>query len=610
MKKLTHSYLFALFVLVFSCKNETKDFKDGTIEKPKAASDSLKYLGKTDEEITSYENLSEENFNKSHKIPSQEENKEAGKKEKSALEKMDMNSLKSMILMVFDLDENEADRLIDLRTKMIALEKEKNANGEEAELLIKNAHSFLDKLQEKERRGHDISDLYDLFQKTDNVQKRKDSLDARIRYAINKIPKEVLRADGMAEPSYVEHLIQQTEFGKIVNTAVENKELFLESLKMDEKQLAQLLNVTDDEVKMMKETPRWAKLKSTTEAKELLEGSSLKKVENHLTSGNATESFQHSMAPLVESRKKQAQKFIKSAKNAENEFYKKNPGWYGSNTGVGQTYLSEKGEFVFLPLGELSFADNDVLFKPGKGAKKAVSSKKSLGEPNYGTYSSNYTQTVCSLGVNGVLILEFVDNAIIDVNGPDIYVFEIGIIEPTNLEISSDGKNWITVGQIKGGTAFVDIKDFVNPGEVIKYVRFTDLDTWSDVPGADIDAVAAIGGALRLNLDSAVLFETGSHTLKEEGKKAIRELALQMKNLTKGTIIVEGHTDDVGNEANNKTLSKNRAASVMAELKTVLDSPEFKWKEKGYGESRPIVANDSDENRAKNRRVEILVTPF
>ncbi len=60
------------------------------------------------------------------------------------------------------------------------------------------------------------------------------------------------------------------------------------------------------------------------------------------------------------------------------------------------------------------------------------------------------------------------------------------------------------------------------------------MDTQSGQPGADIDAVAAIGGALRMNLDSAVLFETGKHVLKEEGILAIQELAEQMKNLQKG----------------------------------------------------------------------------
>ena len=83
-----------------------------------------------------------------------------------------------------------------------------------------------------------------------------------------------------------------------------------------------------------------------------------------------------------------------------------------------------------------------------------------------------------------------------------------------------------------------------------------------------------------------------------------------MKNLQKGTITVEGHTDDVGSDATNKTLSQKRSASVAAALKKAIDKPAFKWKEVGYGESRPLVENTTDENRAKNRRVEILVTPF
>jgi outer membrane protein OmpA-like peptidoglycan-associated protein len=121
--------------------------------------------------------------------------------------------------------------------------------------------------------------------------------------------------------------------------------------------------------------------------------------------------------------------------------------------------------------------------------------------------------------------------------------------------------------------------------------------------------VAAIGGALRLNLDSAVLFETGKHVLKEEGVAAIKELSLQMTMLEKGLIKVKGHTDDVGNTDSNKTLSQKRAASVAIELRKALPDPNFKWKEVGYGESRHLVKNDSDENRQKNRRVEILAIP-
>ena len=57
-------------------------------------------------------------------------------------------------------------------------------------------------------------------------------------------------------------------------------------------------------------------------------------------------------------------------------------------------------------------------------------------------------------------------------------------------------------------------------------------------------------------------------------------------------------------------LSQKRAHSVAVELKKSIPSTKFQWKEVGYGKSRPIVKNDSDANRKKNRRVEILVLPI
>ena len=176
------------------------------------------------------------------------------------------------------------------------------------------------------------------------------------------------------------------------------------------------------------------------------------------------------------------------------------------------TYIDYRENMVYLPLGDASFADSVVAFVPGKPKGRAP--KGSLG-PAQGRLLT--LQDCATLGIKGILTLYFEDNAITDVNGPDIYVFEIGQIEPTNIEISKNGVDWIDVGKIEGGTAGLDIHDFVQPGDTFNYIRLTDLDTYSGMPGADIDAVAAIGGALRMNLDSAVLFETGKHQLKRRG---------------------------------------------------------------------------------------------
>ncbi len=67
---------------------------------------------------------------------------------------------------------------------------------------------------------------------------------------------------------------------------------------------------------------------------------------------------------------------------------------------------------------------------------------------------------------------------------------------------------------------------------------------------------------------------------------------------------VQGHTDNVGTDAYNQTLSEARARSVMAWLVQHGVAPE-RLTAKGYGKSRPVADNGNDQGRAKNRRVKI-----
>ena len=67
-----------------------------------------------------------------------------------------------------------------------------------------------------------------------------------------------------------------------------------------------------------------------------------------------------------------------------------------------------------------------------------------------------------------------------------------------------------------------------------------------------------------------------------------------------------GHTDNVGEDAANKTLSQNRVNSVMTYL-TGKSIPPARLKAKGYGESKPIASNDTEDGRQQNRRVEFTI---
>jgi len=159
-------------------------------------------------------------------------------------------------------------------------------------------------------------------------------------------------------------------------------------------------------------------------------------------------------------------------------------------------YKDSRGNKVHLSCGSLAFATKVLEYRVGSPApKRAVDRNpaEALGEPDYN--ASRDTGFV-TLGCGGSLALEFTRSVIVDVPGPDIYIFEIGPdIEPTQLEISTDGNRWINIGKISGGKASVDIHDFVSPEDRFRFVRLTDLKSacGGNTPGADIDALAAVG---------------------------------------------------------------------------------------------------------------------
>jgi len=322
----------------------------------------------------------------------------------------------------------------------------------------------------------------------------------------------------------------------------------------------------------------------------------------------ASPRFKAGIANSIKIVKSAKKKIAKKSKQAKKDFKALNPNLYFGDD-VGETFFGGKVKTaVYLPLGRLSFAD--TVIKAYHPKLNVVELNNVLGSPDMIEDVGAMTVSgIYSLGLKGSLTVQFKDNALTNVNGPDLYIFEIGKIEPTSLEISKDGITWIKVGKIDGGVSEVDIAEFVEPDDLFYYVRLTDLERSSGIPGADVDAIAAIGAAMRLQLDSKVLFETGKSELKPEGIEALKTLAESIKVLKKGNVIVEGHTDDVGDASFNKKLSLARSKSVVVELKKLIPSNQFKWKEKGMGESKPIVKNDSDENRAKNRRVEVLVVP-
>jgi len=100
-------------------------------------------------------------------------------------------------------------------------------------------------------------------------------------------------------------------------------------------------------------------------------------------------------------------------------------------------------------------------------------------------------------------------------------------------------------------------------------------------------------------------FDTGKWDLKADGQAAVREIVTMLKSAPALKIAVEGHTDNVGQPAANKTLSENRAKSVMAAI-VAGGIPANRLSAAGFGQEKPVADNRSDEGRAKNRRVELV----
>ncbi|MEW6041879.1 MAG: flagellar motor protein MotB [Elusimicrobiota bacterium] len=113
---------------------------------------------------------------------------------------------------------------------------------------------------------------------------------------------------------------------------------------------------------------------------------------------------------------------------------------------------------------------------------------------------------------------------------------------------------------------------------------------------------------LRMLLKTPVLFETGKSNIKGEAKEALDEISNTLKVIN-NEVIIEGHTDNVpiAGKKTNWELSIERAAAVLNYFTEEKGIPPERFIIAGYGEYQPLFPNDTPENMAQNRRIEINV---
>lgn len=106
-----------------------------------------------------------------------------------------------------------------------------------------------------------------------------------------------------------------------------------------------------------------------------------------------------------------------------------------------------------------------------------------------------------------------------------------------------------------------------------------------------------------LSVELNVLFDSGKAVVKPRFYSELKKLAVFLKDHPKSSVVIEGHTDNVGSEETNQELSQARASAIANVLIDSFRIGSDRVKAIGYGESRPIASNDTDAGKQRNRRV-------
>lgn len=163
------------------------------------------------------------------------------------------------------------------------------------------------------------------------------------------------------------------------------------------------------------------------------------------------------------------------------------------------TYETSQGQQVRFALGAVAFADRTDRFAPTATLNAAYSDpSQAVGAPDYDTdRCPSGDECYLTLTSGGVVVFEFTNNTLYDGPGDDIAIFEIGPdVEATMVEISVDGRDYLSLGRVEGSSALLDIAGRGATGAQYRFVRLTDDanqgGSGGSTPGADIDAVGAI----------------------------------------------------------------------------------------------------------------------
>ena len=164
------------------------------------------------------------------------------------------------------------------------------------------------------------------------------------------------------------------------------------------------------------------------------------------------------------------------------------------------------------------------------------------------------------------------------------------------------------VGKVAGSTTKGAIVGAVVGGAAGAVIG-REMDQKAEQVAAQVDGakVERVGEGILVTFESGILFDFDSSVLRPNARTNLANLARSLSDMTNEVeLLIAGHTDSVGTDEYNFTLSQRRAQSAADYLMTQ-GVPPARVNITGLGESEPVATNDTEQGRQLNRRVEVAI---
>jgi len=175
----------------------------------------------------------------------------------------------------------------------------------------------------------------------------------------------------------------------------------------------------------------------------------------------------------------------------------------------------------------------------------------------------------------------------------------LGAIIGNNVGKGGNGELGAVIGGVVGGGAGILIGNKMD-----KQAQQIE----EEIPGATVERIDD-GIIITFDENSGVFFETNKYNINAASQESLNKLAGILVEYPDTIILVIGHTDSVGAEDYNMTLSKNRANSVTNYFINNKGLKSNRFTTNWFGEQKPLHDNNTANGRAKNRRVNIVLLP-